>query len=118
MAEAETHKATGNDLFKAGNFEDAVKAYTHAIELNPDNPVYYSNRAMAYLQVPALLWLCSAKQRCICSGPWVTAERAASDIMLVEQYGNVVQRGAHWRVVSGLPSWHPSSSAAHERMRF
>lgn len=51
VEEAETHKAAGNELFKAGSYEDAVKAYSRAIELNPDNPVYYSNRAMAYLQV-------------------------------------------------------------------
>lgn len=50
-AEAETHKAAGNELFKAGSFEEAVKEYSSAIELNPDSPVYYSNRAMAYLQV-------------------------------------------------------------------
>lgn len=51
VEEAETHKAAGNEFFKAGSYEDAVKAYSRAIELNPDNPVYYSNRAMAYLQV-------------------------------------------------------------------
>ena len=51
MEEAETHKAAGNELFKAGSFEEAVKEYSRAIELNPDSPVYYSNRAMAYLQV-------------------------------------------------------------------
>ncbi|BDA48105.1 Amidase 1 [Coccomyxa sp. Obi] len=51
VEEAETHKAAGNEFFKAGSYEDAVKAYSRAIELNPDNPVYYSNRAMAYLQI-------------------------------------------------------------------
>ena len=78
-AEAETHKAAGNELFKAGSFEEAVKEYSSAIELNPDSPVYYSNRAMAYLQVGLLQFCCQeyvlAALSCACR---VTASMLAA----------------------------------------
>ena len=47
---AEKFKAKGNEFFKAGRYVDAVKQYSEAVRVHPDNPVYYSNRAMAYLK--------------------------------------------------------------------
>jgi tetratricopeptide (TPR) repeat protein len=47
---AEKFKAKGNEFFKVGRYVDAVKQYSEAVRMHPDNPVYYSNRAMAYLK--------------------------------------------------------------------
>jgi len=44
----------GNSLFKAGNFADAVKAYTEAIKRDPSDPRGYNNRATAYTKLVAL----------------------------------------------------------------
>ncbi|EEB12344.1 Small glutamine-rich tetratricopeptide repeat-containing protein A, putative [Pediculus humanus corporis] len=46
--EAENLKTEGNNLVKAEKFEEAIQCYTRAIELDPNNPVYYCNRAAAY----------------------------------------------------------------------
>jgi Flp pilus assembly protein TadD len=40
----EALKAAGNKAFAARNFEEAVQFYSKAIELNPNNHIYYSNR--------------------------------------------------------------------------
>ncbi|GBG29827.1 Small glutamine-rich tetratricopeptide repeat-containing protein 2 [Hondaea fermentalgiana] len=46
---AEAKKDAGNDAFRAGDHEKAVKLYTEAIELDELNHVLYANRAAAYL---------------------------------------------------------------------
>ena len=48
---AERFKAQANEAFKNGDFDGAIGGYTGAIQADPTNPVYFSNRAMAYLQV-------------------------------------------------------------------
>ena len=48
-AEAEALKIKGNEAFKKNKFDEAVKHYTAAIEINPDDETYYSNRSGAYL---------------------------------------------------------------------
>jgi len=44
-------KDEGNDHFKNQRFPQAVQAYTEAIKRDPQNHVYYSNRAAAYTKV-------------------------------------------------------------------
>lgn len=46
---AEKVKEEGNAAFKAGRFNDAVEAYTRAIEMDPTEPTYLTNRAAAYM---------------------------------------------------------------------
>jgi len=46
-AEAENLKNTGNDLMKAGKFEEAVRKYSEAIHLFA-SPIFFCNRAAAY----------------------------------------------------------------------
>ncbi|KAA1123414.1 hypothetical protein PGTUg99_021423 [Puccinia graminis f. sp. tritici] len=43
--EAESLKAAGNQLVSQRDFSAAIAKYTEAIQLDPTNPVYYSNRA-------------------------------------------------------------------------
>ncbi|ETI39827.1 hypothetical protein L917_13917 [Phytophthora nicotianae] len=47
--QAEAFKVEGNKLLADKQFTDAVEMYTRAIELDPENAVYYSNRSAAYL---------------------------------------------------------------------
>ncbi|XP_035525647.1 small glutamine-rich tetratricopeptide repeat-containing protein alpha-like [Morone saxatilis] len=47
-AEAEILKTDGNDQMKVENFSAAVEFYSKAIAINPQNAVYYCNRAAAY----------------------------------------------------------------------
>ncbi|KAG8881114.1 hypothetical protein FRB97_000166 [Tulasnella sp. 331] len=54
IARAEQAKEQGNRLFKAGNYEDAIQCYEGALMVNPNNPAYHSNVALAYLKVGAL----------------------------------------------------------------
>ncbi|KAI8546497.1 hypothetical protein RHMOL_Rhmol07G0122700 [Rhododendron molle] len=45
---ADEAKAKGNAAFSAGNYADAVRHFTDAIALSPDNHVLYSNRSAAH----------------------------------------------------------------------
>ena len=45
------HKNEGNKHFKAGKYEDAIISFTKAIEVDPDNAIFYSNRSSAYLKI-------------------------------------------------------------------
>eukprot|EP00871_Galdieria_phlegrea_P002751 jgi/Galph1/3477/GphlegSOOS_G2153.1 len=45
--EAEKLKLEGNEGMRQGKYRDALQKYTAAIELDPTNAVYYSNRAAA-----------------------------------------------------------------------
>lgn len=51
IAAGEVAKEEGNTAFKAGRYEEAVKRYSEAIQLNPRKAVYFSNRAMAHLKL-------------------------------------------------------------------
>eukprot|EP00197_Chlamydomonas_leiostraca_P003143 CAMPEP_0202869786 /NCGR_PEP_ID=MMETSP1391-20130828/13229_1 /ASSEMBLY_ACC=CAM_ASM_000867 /TAXON_ID=1034604 /ORGANISM="Chlamydomonas leiostraca, Strain SAG 11-49" /LENGTH=507 /DNA_ID=CAMNT_0049550165 /DNA_START=71 /DNA_END=1594 /DNA_ORIENTATION=+ len=46
-AKAEQEKDKANAAFKAKHFLQAIDGYTRAIELNPNNAIYYANRAFA-----------------------------------------------------------------------
>ncbi|EPR79800.1 Tetratricopeptide repeat domain containing protein [Spraguea lophii 42_110] len=45
---AEEYKEKGNKDFKSGNFKAAVENYSLALENDPNNEIFYSNRAAAY----------------------------------------------------------------------
>ncbi|XP_030632826.1 serine/threonine-protein phosphatase 5 [Chanos chanos] len=47
---AEKLKEKANSYFKEKDYENAIKFYTEALELNPSNAIYYSNRSLAYLR--------------------------------------------------------------------
>lgn len=46
-------KNEGNKAFAAHDWPKAAELYTKAIEINPNEPTYYSNRAQAYLKSEA-----------------------------------------------------------------
>ncbi|OAG43587.1 hypothetical protein AYO21_02173 [Fonsecaea monophora] len=47
--DAEACKAAGNKFFKAKDYDRAIVEYTKAVEAEPSNPTYLSNRAAAYI---------------------------------------------------------------------
>jgi len=49
--EAELKKVEGNDYMREGKFNQAIASYTAAINLDPNNAIYYSNRAAAYAKL-------------------------------------------------------------------
>ncbi|KAK7205547.1 hypothetical protein BZA70DRAFT_162231 [Myxozyma melibiosi] len=49
--QAEAFKAAGNDLYKSGSYSRAIDEYSRAVDLDPSSPIYYGNRAMAYMQL-------------------------------------------------------------------
>ncbi|XP_058978568.1 protein unc-45 homolog B-like [Musca domestica] len=52
-AEALTYKDKGNQAFKDGKYDEAIKLYTQAIkkgEKHKELPIFYKNRAQAYLK--------------------------------------------------------------------
>ena len=48
---ADEHKTEGNLLFKSSKYKEAILCYSRAIAIGPNNPVYYSNRAISYLRL-------------------------------------------------------------------
>jgi len=46
---AASFKEAGNKALQAGNFDEAIEAYTNAISLDATDHVFYSNRSAAYL---------------------------------------------------------------------
>ena len=49
VEKAEELKNRGNLAYKSGKYEEATALYTAALELDPKNVIYYSNRSAAYL---------------------------------------------------------------------
>ena len=47
--QAESYKAQGNALFKSGNFVDAVKAYSQALDIDDANSIFMGNDGRSVL---------------------------------------------------------------------
>ncbi|CAD2093236.1 Hsp70/Hsp90 organizing protein, putative [Plasmodium vinckei] len=45
------HKLKGNELYKQKKFEEALKEYDEAIKVNPNDIMYYYNKAAVYLEM-------------------------------------------------------------------
>src|SRR5688500_13783577 len=48
IEEANKYKALGNECFSAQKYEEAIQHFSKAIELNPNDHVFYSNRSACY----------------------------------------------------------------------
>lgn len=71
-AQASLLKDQGNDAFKAGNVELAIKLFTEAIQLDPDNHLLYSNRSAAFLKVDSKSKALYDAERCVELAPlWI-----------------------------------------------
>ena len=49
--QAEQLKREGNAVLQEGNMEEAIRLYSAAIVLDPNNPILYSNRSAAYAKI-------------------------------------------------------------------
>jgi tetratricopeptide (TPR) repeat protein len=49
--QAEAYKEKGNEEFRNGDFAKAIENYTYATEMDPKNPVYFTNRSMCYFKM-------------------------------------------------------------------
>jgi len=47
-SEAMKYKDKGNEEFKKGNMAQAIEFYTYATEMDPNNPIFFTNRSAAY----------------------------------------------------------------------
>lgn len=73
-------KQKGNAEFAAGNFQRALQLYTRAIKLHPEDGLFYSNRALAYLRLGRYEEAVSDCSASIARGPTIKAfaRRAAA----------------------------------------
>ncbi|CAN8308404.1 unnamed protein product [Cochlearia groenlandica] len=46
-ADSEEVKKAGNEMYRKGNYSEALLFYDRAISMSPENPAYRSNRAAA-----------------------------------------------------------------------
>ena len=51
IEEAEAAKTQGNQYFSKGNYQEALKLYEKAIELNPNNILYHTNKCTTLLNM-------------------------------------------------------------------
>lgn len=51
MSEALSYKDKGNAFLKDHHFNEAIEAYTKAIELDASNPIFFSNRAQVHIRL-------------------------------------------------------------------
>lgn len=51
LEQADKFKQRGNELVKCLKYQEAVKYYSDAIEINAEDPVFYSNRALCFLKL-------------------------------------------------------------------
>ncbi|XP_038818048.1 serine/threonine-protein phosphatase 5-like [Salvelinus namaycush] len=69
MAEEDTHaekfKEKANNYFKERDYENAIKYYTEALELNPSSAIYFSNRSLAYLRTECYGYALADATKCL-----------------------------------------------------
>lgn len=49
--QANKYKEQGNAAFKVGDHSKAIEYYTYATELDPKNPIFFTNRSTAYFKM-------------------------------------------------------------------
>ena len=63
--QAELYKEDGNLFMREGKFYDAIRFYSKAIELDPTNYIFYSNRSAAYLTLNVGTFVLRDAIRCV-----------------------------------------------------
>ena len=98
MADPEALKEHGNACFSKGKLDAAIDAYSEAICLNPNNPVYHTNRCVGHLSQRKLPWR-ERVRMCVKAYAWCTVcVRASLDPLfgqgdVLPQEGGVVAGG-------------------------
>ena len=73
---AEGYRQVGNEAFKGGRYEEAIEAYTQAIDLDPSSHLLYSNRSGAFCAVGAYEMAFADAERCVSLNPGWTKGHA------------------------------------------
>eukprot|EP01036_Dinobryon_divergens_P035329 gene35329-45751_t len=63
--QAEALKDQGNEAFQAGNTDLAIAYFSNAIDIDPDNHVYYSNRSAAYMKADSKSKALKDAEKCV-----------------------------------------------------
>ena len=63
--QAATHKAAGNNAFAAARYYAATAEFTKAIECDPYDHIFYSNRSACYANLDQYSKACADARRCI-----------------------------------------------------
>ncbi|XP_046587567.1 dnaJ homolog subfamily C member 7 isoform X1 [Neodiprion lecontei] len=66
---AEMKKETGNQLYKTKKYAEALAVYTEVIELCPNSPAYYGNRAACYMMLGKYHDALADAKKCIAIDP-------------------------------------------------
>jgi stress-induced-phosphoprotein 1 len=69
--DANSWKAKGNEAFSAKNYEEAIDAFTNAIQFDGNNHVLYSNRSAAYASLNKYTEAKEDAEKCVAiNGAW------------------------------------------------
>ena len=63
--QANLKKDAGNVAFEDGNTELSISLFTQAIDIDPDNVVFYSNRSAAYMKVDSVSKALHDAEKCV-----------------------------------------------------
>jgi len=86
-------KDKGNKFFSSKNYNDAISWYTKAIQLDPTDSAFYSNRAAAYMAVNKFEEALKDSESCIKAKPdWVKGHyRKGLALMSLNRNGEAVR---------------------------
>lgn len=71
---AESFKEQGNVAMGSGDIHQAILHYSQAIEVDPDNHIYYSNRSAAYMKADSISKALHDAEKCVTLAPgWAKA---------------------------------------------
>eukprot|EP00002_Diphylleia_rotans_P021436 TRINITY_DN4169_c0_g2_i4.p1 TRINITY_DN4169_c0_g2~~TRINITY_DN4169_c0_g2_i4.p1 ORF type:complete len:331 (-),score=79.03 TRINITY_DN4169_c0_g2_i4:787-1779(-) len=63
--QSDRKKVQGNEAMQEKSYEEAIKLYTEAIELNPTNAILWSNRSLAHIKMEEYATAIEDATRCI-----------------------------------------------------
>lgn len=86
-------KARGNKHLTAGEFDEAIAAYTDAINLDPKDHVFFSNRSAAYLSKGDAASALGDGERCIALNPtWAKGfTRKGAALHALKRYEDAIE---------------------------
>lgn len=89
---AASFKDAGNKFLQAKNYDEAIAAYTEAINLDPNDHVFFSNRSAAYLSKGDASNALSDAERCVKLNPsWAKGySRKGAALHSLRQYDDAV----------------------------
>ena len=92
MDKATEYKNLGNDAFKNKQFKEAADFFTKAIEINPNDHVFYSNRSGAFASLEQYDKALEDANKCVTlKGDWGKGyQRKGLSEFYLKQYDNAI----------------------------